>query len=195
MTIDRSQQALRPVQIAPGVLVHPTADRRLAVEHWLLADLNAQGRDRARVEWRQFGVAMLPLGVRFSAVRLPGDLVLAAACSSWNPAEVDQFLAEALDGGPVVCDPRHHRYYALVPGSMPRTWRQAAEDWREMDVDCLGSGTILGIPPLYRDEFNPTAVASYWSVPMPSAATLCKPLSVARLIAAGRHQMAEGLDV
>ncbi|MET9681729.1 hypothetical protein ABZY29_16060, partial [Streptomyces coeruleorubidus] len=28
---------------------------------------------------------------------------------------------------------------------------------------------------------------SYWSVPMDSAAVLCTPLAVARLIAAGRH--------
>ncbi|MEU0189439.1 hypothetical protein ABZ250_06185 [Streptomyces afghaniensis] len=31
------------------------------------------------------------------------------------------------------------------------------------------------------------ALASYWSVPMDSAAALCTPLTVARLIAAGRH--------
>jgi hypothetical protein len=189
MTSDHSQQALRPVEAAPGVLVHSTADRRLAAEHWLLSTLPEDQRARARAEWCEHGVAMLPLGGLFSAVRLPGDLVLAAGRHSWSPPEVDRFLANVLDGGPVICDPRHHRYWALVPASMPRTWNREVEDWREDDVACLGRGTILGIPPLHRDEFDPSACSSYWSVPMDSAAMLCTPLTVARLIAAGRHRL------
>ncbi|MFF9604894.1 hypothetical protein ACF1GY_21830 [Streptomyces sp. NPDC014684] len=98
--------------------------------------------------------------------------------------EADQFLDEALDGGPVICDPRGHRYYALVPASMPRTWHQAAEEWRTREVDCLGRCVYLGVP--RPDVDRPGAVsASYWSVPLASAATLCRPLTVARLIAAG----------
>ncbi|MFI1723958.1 hypothetical protein [Streptomyces sp. NPDC020489] len=174
-----------------GVLVHTSADRRLAIEHWLLSTLPGPGRDRARMEWRELGVAMLPLGGLFSAVRLPGRLVQALAATA-APAAVDAFLADALDDGPVICDQHGgSRYYALVPGSVPRTWRQACEEWRAQDVDVLGRETILGVPAI--NAVDPTApeLASYWSVPMPSAAMLCRPLLVARLIAAGQHALTE----
>jgi hypothetical protein len=74
---------------------------------------------------------------------------------------------------------------------MPTTWRQAADDWRVLDVDVLGRGTYLGVPRVNAVELDPRTHASYWSVPMSSAAMLCGPLTVARLIAAGRHQLAE----
>ncbi|MCH5677817.1 hypothetical protein [Streptomyces gilvus] len=170
-------------------LVTTTADRRLAAEHWLLA--GSSDRDRTRAEWRTQGVAMFPLGVRFSAVRLPGALVLAAAGLRW-PARADEFLGEVLEGGPVICDPRGDlRYYALVPASVPVTWHQAVEEWRAMDVDCLGRESIMGIPRLGEVEPNRRPPASYWSVPMASPGELCAPLAVARLIAAGRHQLGE----
>uniref|UniRef100_A0AAU1IBU8 Uncharacterized protein n=1 Tax=Streptomyces sp. NBC_00180 TaxID=2903632 RepID=A0AAU1IBU8_9ACTN len=192
---DHSEQALRPVQTAPGILVHPASDRRLAVEHWLLSTLPATGRARARVAWREQGVAMLPLGCLFSAVRLPGPLVMALA-NTVVPHEIDAFLNSALDGGPVICDPRNPRYYALVPASTPRTYREKADfdDWRAMDVDVLGSGTLLGVPPADAEELDAATRASYWSVPMESAAVLCRPLLVGRLIGAGREKLDEGLD-
>ncbi|MGX1563107.1 hypothetical protein [Streptomyces sp. NPDC055506] len=132
-------------------------------------------------------MTMLPLGIHFSAVRIPGRLVVALADSS-EASELDEFVRQALDDGPVICDPRHLRYYALVPASMPRTWRQAVDDWRPLDVECLGQGSYLGVP--RADAVECTRVrATYWSVPMASAATLCRPLKVARLIAAGRHRL------
>lgn len=194
MTSDRSQQeqALRPVAAAPGVLVHPAADRRLAAEHWLLATLPASARDRARLEWQQHEVAMLPLGGLFSAVRLPGALVAAVAGSA-EPDRLDQFLRETLDGGPVICDPHFLRYYALVPASMPRTWHQALDDWRAVDVDCLGRNSYLGVPRLDAAGW-PRPHASYWSVPMDSPAVLCPPMQVARLIAAAWSRMTPDPD-
>ncbi|MGW5123333.1 hypothetical protein ACWEQ7_04560 [Streptomyces sp. NPDC004069] len=185
MTSDKSQDvALRPIESAPGVLVHPTADRLLAAEHWLLS---AHPRPReARAEWAKCGDVLLPLGTLFSAVRIPGALVQAVA-STTEADEVDAFLEDALNG-PVICNPRGLRYYALVPASMPATWRDAADDWRAQDVECLGRGCYLGVPPL--NATRPRCEAdSYWSVPMPSAAILCQPLTVARLIAAGAHQL------
>jgi hypothetical protein len=116
------------------------------------------------------------------------------ACSS-DPADVDAFLDEVLDAGPVICDPRGPRYYALVPGSMPTTWRDAAEEWRPLGVECLGRGTYLGVPRVDIVEFDPHTFVSYWAVPMPSAAVLCTPLKVARLIAAGKRAIAEELEV
>lgn len=140
------------------------------------------------------GVAMLPLGGLFSAVRLPAPLVLAASGERLAPAtEVDAFLADALDG-PVICDPHSRVYYCLVPGSMPRTWTAAADDWTTLNVAVLGRDVLLGVPQLDRSEFNPTTYESYWSVPMAAAGALCAPLTVARLISAGMHaldQMAE----
>jgi hypothetical protein len=181
-------RALRPVEADPGVLVHSRADRELATEHWLLSTLPAP--DRARMEWAENAVTLLPLGTLFSAVRIPGRLVFALADTTVS-ADADRFLDQALDGGPVICDPRGRRYYALVPASMPTTWRQAADDWRVLDVDVLGRGTYLGVPRVNAVELDPRTHASYWSVPMSSAAMLCGPLTVARLIAAGRHQLAE----
>ncbi|MFD5946825.1 hypothetical protein ACFWAZ_17200 [Streptomyces collinus] len=192
MNSDHSYQALRPVKAAPGVLVHPAADRRLATEHWLLSTLPAPGRAQARLEWEQHDVAMLPLGALFSAVRFPGRLVAALTVGA-EPSQLDSFLVEALDGGPVICDPHHERYYAIVHASMPTTWHDAVDEWRTSDVDCLGRGSYLGIP--RPDIVGATrSRATYWSVPMDSAAMLCRPLTVARLIAAGRHCLAAEPD-
>ena len=183
----------KPLQPEPGVLIHPTADRQLATTQWLLCTLPAQGRDRARTEWRQHGVAMLPLGTLFSAVRIPGSLIHALT-GTLEPREVDPILAEALRGGPVICDPHRPSYYALVHASMPRTWRDAAEDWSSMDVAVLGRDTHLGVPRVDAVALDPVTRASYWSVPMESAGMLCDRLAVARLIAAGRHVLEEGAE-
>lgn len=120
MPSSHSHSALRPVVAEPGMLVHGTADRRSAAEHRLLASLPAPSRARARLEGRQRDVAMLPLGTFFSAVRIPGRLVVALTDST-ETSELDAFMRHALDGGPVICDPRHLRYDALVPASVPRT--------------------------------------------------------------------------
>lgn len=146
------------------------------------------------MEWQEHTVAMLPLGILFSAVRLPGDLVRAAGFLRGKPdlAQVDACLDEVLDGGPVICDPQGHRYYAIVPADMPESYKGAAEDWRPLGVEILGRGTYLGVPPLHVVEFNEQACVSYWSVPMQSPAMLCTPLNVARLIAAGMQQLGVG---
>ncbi|GAA0905580.1 hypothetical protein [Streptomyces thermoalcalitolerans] len=193
MISDGSQQALRPVECEsqPGVLVHPAADRRLAVGHWLLAACPDEHRGYARAEWEQQGVALLPLGALFSAVRIPARLVHAVAGRT-RPEHVDEFLGQTLEG-PVICSPRHQRYYALVPPSMPVSWHRAMDDWRTQDVDCLGRGTYLGVP--RPDAVEPRPLDPYWSVPMPSLGILCPPLAVARLIAAGRHRLMGEDDV
>ncbi|GAA2317598.1 hypothetical protein GCM10010234_74660 [Streptomyces hawaiiensis] len=187
MNCDHSHPALRPIEAAPGVLIHPIADRRLASEHWLLATLPAPSRDRARLEWDQHQVTLLPLGTQFSAVRIPGHLLVALTGITEAP-KLDQFLRETLDGGPVICDPHFRRYYALVPASMPRTWHQAFDDWRAMDVDCLGRGSYLGVPRVDAVQWTRPR-ATYWSAPLDSPSMLCSPVEVARLIAAGRHCM------
>ncbi|WP_171112096.1 MULTISPECIES: hypothetical protein [Streptomyces] len=183
----RKLSAVQPLEPEPGVLVHPASDRRLAVEHWLLSTKPRERHSQIRAEWNEYGVALLPLGTLFSAVRLPGALIQALVASR-KSQDIDLFLEEALQG-PVICDPRGSRYYALVPASVPRTWRQAVDDWRAHAVDCLGRDAYLGVPRV--DAVEPRPYESYWSVPMPSAASLCAPLSVARVIAAGVHRLAE----
>ncbi|WP_123628490.1 hypothetical protein [Streptomyces sp. SAI-097] len=186
------ERALRPVESRPGVLVHPAADRQLAASHWLLSAL--RHRERARMEWQEHGITLLPLGTLFSAVRLPQRLVLAVTGGTGPSPEVDAVLGKALGGGPVICDPHGHRYYALVPASMPTTWHQAVDDWRVVDVDCLGRDAYLGVPRVDLTSFDQRTYASYWAVPMPSMATLCAPIAVARLIAVGWHQLIERAD-
>ncbi|CAM5717756.1 hypothetical protein [Streptomyces fumanus] len=180
--------APRPVEAEPGALVHTTADRRLAIEQWLLS--THPSPRHARAEWIRHGVLVLPLGSLFSAIRVPGRLIQALAAST-DPGDVDAFLADALDGAPVICDMQGPRYYLLVPASVPRTWHDAADDWRRDDVECLGLNAYLGVPHPSAARFPERGIASYWSVPMASAGELCAPLAVARLIAAGVHVLAD----
>lgn len=185
-----AERALAPVETSPGVLVHPTADRRRGAEHWLMSAHRSPRQ--ARREWTDTGMTLLPLGTLFSAVRLPLRLALAPIGGRRPSQDADAFLADVLCDGPVICDPAGRRYYALVPASMPVTYHQAADEWRAADVECLGRGAYLGVPRLDRLECGP--VASYWSVPMSSMATLCAPLAVARLIAAGKHALGDDED-
>lgn len=186
--------ALHPVESESGVLVHSSSDRQLATAQWLLSTLDEENRNQARTQWAERGMALLRLGTLVSAVRIPGRMVLALADTT-TPADADDFLDSSLDGGPVICDPRVLRYYVLVPGSMPRTWSSAANAWRALGVDLLGRETVLGVPPVTADEFDPgTPQASYWSVPMSSPGMLCEPLAVARLILAGARQLEAEAD-
>ena len=184
-TTDPGAIALRPVASEPGALVHSSADRRLAAEHWLLSAHPSPSQ--ARLEWQEHKVALLPLGTLFSAARIPGRLVCELVGAE-EPDEVDPFLDDALDGGPVICDLHQRRYYALLPASTPRNWHTLAQDWQAtLGVDILGHGTYLGVPQLSETEANARSCASYWAVPMSSAAMLCSPLKVARLLVAVRR--------
>jgi hypothetical protein len=199
-TQDRSRnavRALRPVEAAPGVLVHTNTDRQLAVEHWLLA-AHPQP-EQARRKWGEDGVVLLPLGTLFSAVRIPRQLVVSASRLEETKDDadphlfdvmVDEFLCETLHEGPVICDQHKQRYYVLVPGSTPIRWHKAAAAWGTLGVDCLGRDTHLGVPHLTANRAY-SQQASYWSVPMPSPGALCNPIDVARLVAAGKRRMAE----
>lgn len=186
-------RALRPVESAPGVRVVPAADRRLAAEQWLLATLPAQKRDTARMEWQNHGVALLPLGTLFSAVRIPERLVHTVSRVD-EPAMNAAFLQAALDDGPVICDPARRWYYALVPASMAH-WHKAARIWRTvLGVEILGRDTLLGVPPVDKVSYSQRTNASYWACPIPSAADLCDPHAVTRLIAAAARQIGPRLD-
>lgn len=184
--------ARTPVETAPGVNVHPGTDLRLAIEHWLLATLpTPEARDKARAQWATHGLAMLPLGGLMSAVRIPAALVQAVA-QTLNPPAIDDVLAEALAGGPVVCTMQGGwRYYALVPGRTPHTRHDLAKGWQRQDVECLGRGAYLCVPPVGQDRYDPATRASYWSVPIAGMGELCDPLTVARFTAAAMHAAAQ----
>ncbi|MDX2681121.1 hypothetical protein [Streptomyces soliscabiei] len=190
-------RALSPVQTETGALVHTSADRQLASGHWLLSTLPGPARDRARQEWHKKREALVPTGTLFSAVKLPSRLLLAAAsepqaASLRAPSpQLDEFLREALVGTPVICDPRSLHYYALVPASLPGMWHRAAAAWPYVGVHLLGRGGHVGVPRPDATELDPKTYSSYWAVPMVAMGLLGDAPAVARLIAAGCHQLAE----
>ncbi|MCM2388587.1 hypothetical protein [Streptomyces albipurpureus] len=156
------------------------AERRLAVAHWLLAA--AAEPSRARFEWATYGVALLRCGGLFTAVRIPGALVRAAADTE-EPEALAEFLAEALHGGPVFHDPRSRQYYVLTPASTARRWSL-------QDADCLGSNTFLGVPATDRVEPD-LSYGAYWVVPMDSPGVLCAGQDAANLADFARVMVAK----
>ncbi|MGV9455395.1 hypothetical protein ACWDRW_29870, partial [Streptomyces sp. NPDC003635] len=60
------------------------------------------------------GLALIPLGRRFDAVRLSEDLVRGVAGIS-DPPTVNDWLGWTFNSRPVIHDPSGSRYYALVP--------------------------------------------------------------------------------
>ncbi|MFB6989123.1 hypothetical protein [Streptomyces sp. NPDC056304] len=152
------------------------AERLLAVEHWFLSTVT--DRRRVREEWEERSLALLPCGALFAAVRIPSFVVQAAAGSDQQDA-VDQYLAEALMGGPVIFDRYSAQYYALVPASTVRRWNVQG-------AVCLGAGSELGVPRPGLGGADGARV--YWSVPMDSAGELCSPDAVAQIVTTGWYR-------
>ncbi|MEV6947053.1 hypothetical protein AB0N07_34850 [Streptomyces sp. NPDC051172] len=137
---------------------------------------------RARAEWSNQAVALLPLGGLFAAVRLPGELVHAAV----NSEDASQ-VASALDAllqGPVIHDHRTTgpTYYALI------NWGAGVIQQMDHNEDapCLSTGTYLGVPRIDRRE----PPGTYWVVPPRYDGDLCRPGAVRSLIAKGRRTLA-----
>jgi hypothetical protein len=139
--------------------------------------------ETAQAEWAHHGVALLPLGVLFAAVRLPGDLVHAAVGSHAH-AQVAAVLQERLQG-PVIHDYRTTGpcYYALI------NWGAGVVQQLDQDEDapCLGKDTYLGVPRLDRQE----PPGTYWTVSPKYDGNLCVPQAVRDLIVAGRQELAQ----
>ncbi|WP_046495100.1 hypothetical protein [Streptomyces odonnellii] len=152
---------------------HPLADT--AIARWLMS--SSQVPSIAREDWAYGRPALLRTGVAFDAVKMPRELVHAAAASS-DPATVSAALAEVL-GGPVICQPGTW-YYALVPPGTCAAWRSPLAVVR-------GEGGWLGIP--REDQTEPHAVATYWTVPVSQVGGLCDPDAVAELLRVGRERL------
>ncbi|MCX4805696.1 hypothetical protein OG594_29455 [Streptomyces sp. NBC_01214] len=136
----------------------------------------------AHAAWREHGVAVLPLGARFEAVRIPDPLAHAAVQSA-DDRVVDLALALALEG-PVIHDVRGRNHYALVePGT--------AQRWRSRDaVECLGHGTHLGVPDPGRDRAAPGR-SLYWAAAPGPGAYFCRVGAVRLLVRVGEARLAE----
>ncbi|MFJ4584400.1 hypothetical protein [Streptomyces echinatus] len=149
-----------------------------AVAGWLARSHPAP--ERAQAEWAGQGVALLPLGDRFAAVRMPADVVHAAV-DAYEPDQVAVALGETL-GGSIIYSPRVSggAYYALVQGHAGLVW--AYGDL----VACLGHGTYLGVPRLDRQQ----PPGTYWVVPPRYEGDLCAPRTIISLVKSGRSRPA-----
>lgn len=146
----------------------PRASRM--IEDWFAESQRAP--EQARREWADTGVALLPLGTRFAAVRLAEALVHAAVDTT-QPQELAACLTRLLDG-PVIFDGRTMggTYYALMRPRLGSPWKHQGIAPR------LGAGTYLGVPRLDRRE----PPGTYWTVPPRFEGDLCAPRAVESLI-------------
>ncbi|WP_369217251.1 hypothetical protein [Streptomyces flavofungini] len=144
-----------------------------AVADWLARSQRAP--ELAAREWTETGVALLPLGRRFDAARLPQALVQVAVGVT-VPHETAVRVARLLDG-PVIYDDRAMggTYYALMRPPGFRTWEHQAV------APCLSHGTFLGVPRLDRVE----PPGTYWVAPPKFAGDLCEPATVAAVVRSG----------
>lgn len=137
----------------------PPQGNRQAIAAWLAG---ADPRpDLVRLAWAQQGLALLPLGRRFDAVRVAAERVHAAV-GSGEPRAVAAFLSDWLDG-PVIRDVRsaYGPYYVLISTDAP--WHGTEER--------LGTNTLLGVPRLGR----PLTTLTRWVVPPSAPGDLCDP--------------------
>lgn len=159
-----------------GEATAPRPDRRSsALEHardrGAIVDWLARAHPvprQAMAEWANHGVALLPLGERFDAIRVPAPRIHAAVGSD-APDTVAAALREWLHG-PVVRDVRTGSglYYVLIA-------TDAVWDGTEAR---LGQGIYLAVP-----RIGPQASpVTYWTVPPPHRGQLCHPAHLAALL-------------
>jgi hypothetical protein len=161
-----------------GLTVDKQAALDRAITEWLARAHPVP--QQARVEWSHQGVALLPLGRQFAAVRVAGSLVHAALRSD-DPGAVADGLFLRLRG-PVIHDHRTAgpTYYALIQWHAGLVW-----DYGET-APCLQGETYLGVPRIDRRE----PPGTYWAVAPRYEGDLCRPQAVRELIDAGRGQLA-----
>ncbi|BCM72947.1 hypothetical protein CFC35_40275 [Streptomyces sp. FBKL.4005] len=143
------------------------------------ASLKGEEQKQARIQWTEAGgIALLPCGGLFSAVRAPAHLVWAAADTEELPV-VDAFLRQWFDGGAAFADLHALLSYFLVPSSTAWKWT----DRHLPGVEYLGRDHYLGVPAVHLTE---PQGRGYWCLPMDSAGDLCYPAVVEKLLHHGR---------
>lgn len=150
-----------------------------ALSEWLARTQDEPAH--AWTEWQSRGVAVLPLGHRFDAVRIPETFVYAALGTA-APAAVAERLDRRL-GGPVIYDGRTMggTYYALTQPRTPSHWPHTDK------ASWLGLGSYLGVPRLDRTQ----PPGTHWAVPLRAEGALCQLVPVAALVFAGWHASKE----
>ncbi|MFI6343994.1 hypothetical protein [Streptomyces sp. NPDC050560] len=157
----------------------PVDDGRSAAD-WL-ASAHPRPAEAHRA-WKQpGGLAPLPCGVLFTAVRLPALLVHAATGTD-DTDTLRIRLGDCL-GGPVIHDPARARYYPLVPTDTAKSWRHTVAYIR-----CLEPEQHLNMPAPTATQ--PTAQTPYWTVPPAKPHKLCDPEAVKDLTRHGQRQAA-----
>lgn len=130
-------------------------------------------------DWHQQGLALLPCGIRFCAIRLPAPLVHAAVATT-DQDEVARALAELL-AGPVIRDTTGTQYYALTEVIPPQLWPSAEA------APLLGRGSYLGVPaPRCSDP-----PGSYWVALPDLPGDLCPLAAVSALVHRGMERLRE----
>ncbi|KUF13380.1 MULTISPECIES: hypothetical protein [Streptomyces] len=124
--------------------------------------------DAVHAAWAERGMALLPLGRRFDAIRVSAERIHAAVNSS-EPGTVADFLGGWL-AGPVIRDIRSGLgpYYVLIATGAP--WNGAEER--------LSTNTFLGVPRLGR----PVSMLTRWVVPPSAPGALCDPAHLRALL-------------
>ncbi|MGW6244435.1 hypothetical protein [Streptomyces roseolus] len=169
-----------PLETEPCVLVHSRRDREAGAESWLV--LAAPDADEAHREWATDGLAMLSCGVSFTVIRIPAEIVHAAAGVTGRE-EVATYLATALDGGPCFFDRSSQAYFVLTPLSTARRWNLPK-------TEVLGTDFVLGVPATTITAPDPRCGA-WWVVPMDGPAALCDTGIVRWLVERGLMLLAE----
>lgn len=174
------QHVHHPTVSPPGRIVSG-AERRLAVQYWLL--VAAEDRDRARKQWQRDGHTLLRCGGVFSAIRISAHLIHAAAATD-DVQAVDRFLLQALEGGPMFMDQVTRRYYVLVGSTtgLRNEWQRERDD-----AAFMGRGHHLAVPAV--DATHPGAARRYWCVQMGSPGELADPDTVSHLLKLGRSRL------
>ncbi|MFI6348113.1 hypothetical protein [Streptomyces sp. NPDC050560] len=146
-----------------------------------LASAHPQPTEVHQAWERPGGLAALPCGVVFTAVRLPA-LIVHAAVGTADPNAVRARLGERL-GGPVLHDPSRARYYPLVPTDTAKSWHNTVAY-----VRCLEPEHHMNTPA--PTVTQPSGQTPYWIVPPMEPERLCAPEAVRALTRHGQRRAA-----
>ncbi len=124
---------------------------------------------QAEAEWADSGLALLPLGTLFDAIRVPGELIHRVMGSD-DSATAGKTLDDWLHG-PVIRDTRTGSgfYYVLIATDAP---------WDGPGIR-LSTGTYLSVPRLSRQ----VSAVTFWAVLPPRRGRLCDPAHLDALLA------------